>query len=238
VKAVIIAAGTGSRMGQNAPKTLMKFGDKTILWTIMNSIAGSGIREFIIVVGYEANQIRNYVASQADFNKFRVEFAENPEWTRGNGLSVLYSEPYVNNEPFILSMSDHIVSPEAITRMVQSKLQENLLLVDPAVSDVFDIDDATKVRANNDVIVDIGKEISGYNCIDCGIFRLTSRYFDSMRKKLVEKKESISSAITGLIDADDMRAIFMKRGEYWSDIDTPQAYDNALKIFGKHYPQG
>jgi choline kinase len=233
VKAVIIAAGMGSRMGHGDPKTLMPFGNSTILHAIMDSIAHAGIKNFIVVVGYEAYKIKNYISSQDDLGAYDIVFAENQEWTRGNGISVMAAEPFVNNEPFILSMSDHIVSPEAIARTAQCSLTENILLVDRNVSGVFDIDDATKVKLNGDVIADIGKNLTHYNGVDCGIFRLTSRYFDSMRIKLAEKKESISAAITGLIEKADMRAVFMEKGEHWSDIDTPPAYNYALTIFKK-----
>jgi len=234
MKAVIVAAGTGSRMQQDKkPKTLMQFGNETILSTIIKNISTAGIRDFVIVTGYEAAQIHDYATELKKKLDVTISFAQNNEWTRGNGISVLTAAPLTGSGSFILSMSDHVVSTAAIERMVQCTSESNLLLVDPRINNVFDIDDATKVLVENSSIREIGKEITTYNAIDCGIFRLTDRFFDSMRNALTYGRESISAAITGLIKQNDMEAVFMQSDEYWSDIDTPAAYDDALKNFTK-----
>ncbi|MDZ7335476.1 MAG: NTP transferase domain-containing protein [candidate division KSB1 bacterium] len=235
MKAVIVAAGMGSRLwGQNdqIPKTLMPFNNKTILATILRNIAAAGVREFVIVVGYRKELIVEYLAENDHFG-YQIDLIENPEWQRGNGISVLAAEPAVNGQPFLLSMSDHLVSVSAIHQIVRHSSLKNLLLVDPRIDAVFDLDDATKVRVTGHRILDIGKEIQQYNGIDCGVFKLTPRFFEAMRERLKLQQESISAAIQGLIQKDDMEAVFMKRDDFWIDIDTPEAYHHALQIFGK-----
>jgi choline kinase len=231
MKAVIIAAGKGSRMLSENPKTLMPFGDKTILATIIHNIAQAGVRDFGIVVGFQSAVLRAAVESMREFADFSLTFIDNPQWEKGNGISVLASETYVGGKPFLLSMCDHVVSSQAIARVAKSAQTANLLLVDKRTDSVFDIDDATKVKTREAAITAIGKELTDYNGIDCGIFRLTNRFFVSMHGQLTLGKESISAAITGLIDKSDMEAVFMEAGEFWSDIDTPEAYQNAQKIF-------
>lgn len=235
MKAVIVAAGMGSRLwGQNdqIPKTLMPFNNETILATIMRNIAATGVRQFIIVVGYRKELIIDYLSKNEHFG-YQIELIENPEWQRGNGISVLAAEPAVNGQPFLLSMSDHIVSVSALHQIVQHPSPKNLLLVDPRIDAVFDLDDATKVRVNDHRILDIGKEIGQYNGIDCGVFKLTPRFFEAMRERLKLRQESISAAIQGLIQQDDMEAVFMRQHDLWIDIDTPEAYHHALRIFSK-----
>jgi 1L-myo-inositol 1-phosphate cytidylyltransferase len=228
MKAVIVAAGMGSRMHGQTPKTLLPFHDETILSTIMRNLTLAGIRDIIIVVGFQADQIRGYITKHKDLCDVPVSLVENHQFTRGNGISVLASENAVGNAPFILSMSDHVVTPSAIQRAVECKSSANLLLVDPRVASVYDIDDATKVNVSNGRIIDIGKEIATYNAIDCGIFRLTPRFYDSMREQLSKDRESISSAVSGLIRNNDMEAVYMQDKEQWFDIDTPEAYADAL----------
>lgn len=235
MKAVIVAAGMGSRLwGQNdqIPKTLMPFNNETILATIMRNIAATGVRQFIIVVGYRKELIIDYLSKNEHFG-YQIELIENPEWQRGNGISVLAAEPAVNGQPFLLSMSDHIVSVSALHQIVQHPSPKNLLLVDPRIDAAFDLDDATKVRVNDHRILDIGKEIGQYNGIDCGVFKLTPRFFEAMRERLKLRQESISAAIQGLIQQDDMEAVFMRQHDLWIDIDTPEAYHHALRIFSK-----
>jgi choline kinase len=228
MKAVIVAAGRGSRLKNEKPKTLMPYSGKTILAHIIDHIAAGGINEFVIVVGYQGHHIKDYLKSQNYFGR-HIVFVDNPEWQRGNGISVLVAGQETGAENFLLSMSDHIVSPAAIRRVIEYQSDSNLLLVDPRIKDIFDIDDATKVETNGSRIVKIGKELSSYNGIDCGIFRLTPRFYESMRVQLQQEKESISAAVTGLIGNADMHAVFMQDKEYWTDIDTPEAYQHALQ---------
>jgi choline kinase len=228
MKAVIAAAGMGSRLNNLAPKTLLPFGDGTILSTILNNISQAGIHEFVIVVGYQADYISNYLKEKNYFG-FSITFVENPEWRRGNGISVLAAEQEVGRERFLLSMSDHIVSISAIERAINQKATKNLLVVDPDINGIFDIDDATKVEVVDNRIMNIGKEISNYNGIDCGIFKLNERFFNSMREQLKKNQESISAAVKGLIQNNDMEAVFMDENDFWIDIDTPESYQYALK---------
>jgi choline kinase len=228
MKAVIVAAGTGSRMHGEKPKTLLPFHNGTILSTIMRNLWLAGIRDIVIVVGFQADHIREYISKNKASFDFEISLVENPQFMRGNGISVLASENAVNNETFVLSMSDHVVSPSAIKRVADCQSSANLLLVDPRIADAYDIDDATKVKTADNRILSIGKDLTEYTAIDCGIFRLTPRFFDSMRGQLLDNKESISAAITCLIKNNDMEAVFMQDNEQWFDIDTPQAYEHAL----------
>lgn len=221
----------GSRLWRKTytiPKTLLPFGDGTILSTIMDNFHKAGISEFVLVVGYQANYIIDYL-NQNDYLGYKVEFVNNDNWNKGNGLSVLAAEPATGANEFILSMSDHIVSLTALDRIVKQDSQHNLLLVDPRIAEIYDIDDATKVELQERKIINIGKEIEKYNAVDCGIFKLTNRYFAAMRKALESGQDSISAAINELIKDGDMEAVLMNASEKWIDIDTPDAYRHSLK---------
>lgn len=230
MKAVIIAAGAGSRIlneTDNIPKTLLPYGDGTILSTILKNIYKIGIGNFIIVVGYKSEYIRKYLEKNNYF-VYDITFIENHQWRKGNGISVLITEHEVVKEDFLLSMSDHIISLNALKRIVNCKSEKNLLLVDPRIERNFDIDDATKVFFHGSRIISIGKKITQYNGIDCGIFRLNDRFFWAMREALKTGRDSISSAIKILIKNKDMEAVFLEQNESWIDIDTYQAYQYCL----------
>ncbi|MGD9899985.1 MAG: hypothetical protein AB7T22_12750 [Calditrichaceae bacterium] len=156
-------------------------------------------------------------------------FVENNEYHKGNGISVLAAKAALQNQEFILSMSDHIVPFKAVKMVVESNAKQNLLLVDKRIDQIFDIDDATKVWIDDQKILKIGKEIPEYNAIDCGIFRLNPRFFVAMSEQLKHDRDSISAAIEILIGEGDMNAVVMDSKESWIDIDTPQAYEYAQK---------
>ncbi len=226
MKAVIVAAGRGSRLMNERPKTLLPIDGSTILEHIIRNLNKAGIDEFIIVLGYRAEMIEAYLREKENFN-LKITTVFNPRWQGGNGLSVYAARQAVNGDPFILSMSDHIVSPLALKRVIDSDQAANLLLVDPNTGRIFDIDDATKVFYEGNRIVRIGKELKDYNGIDCGIFRLKADFFQGIEMQLKKGQESISAAVRELIRLEDMEAVFMQDDEWWIDIDTPEAYSFA-----------
>lgn len=233
MKVVIIAAGMGSRLWGNSnkvPKTLLPFGKGTILSTIIGNFKSIGFKRFVLVLGFKSEYITEYVAHEDGFG-VSIEFVENPLWERGNGLSVAAAKPAVRDEPFLLSMSDHIVSVDALKKVADHISEKNLLLVDPRIDEVFDIEDATKVHVEDGRITDIGKELTTYNAIDCGIFRLTNRFFRAMEEQVKVGKESISAGIQKLIEADDMEGVLMDPHHHWIDLDTPESYVHARRYY-------
>lgn len=240
MKAVIIAAGLGSRLWNvtnNIPKTLLPFGKGTILSTIIGNLQQAGITSIYIVVGYNQQHILEYLTA----NRFEIPIyiIENPLWEKGNALSVYQVKSEIREEPFLLTMSDHIVSIPALRNMVQAEERINLLLVDPFIHNNFDIDDATKVLVNELYISQIGKELPDYNALDCGIFRLEPDFFSAVEKAVAGGKDSISAAITELCQNKRMRVVFMDKSQQWIDIDTPEAYlfatNNYTKKISENY---
>ena len=229
MKTVIIAAGVGSRLWSHTdqvPKTLLPFGQGTILSQIMSNFTMVGVSEFIIVVGFGAKHIVEYIAT-AGLGP-RVTFVENQDWQRGNGLSVQLVRWIAGVGSFLLSMSDHLVAPPALAHLIAARSDQNLLLVDPRVEDVFDLPDATKVMLEGTHITDIGKELVDFNAIDCGVFRLDERFFEAMGCAIRHGKESISEGVHHLIKARAFGGVLLPEGSHWIDIDTPEAYEYAL----------
>ncbi len=231
MKGVIISAGIGSRLWKTTkqvPKTLLPYKNGTILSTIIEQLKQAGITELIIVVGFKKNYIVDYL--QKNPQSLPVTFVENLEWEKGNALSVYKVKDYIKNEPFLLSMADHLVKVEALKQIVNSPERINLLLVDPFITENFDLDDATKVKTENDYIIAIGKELTDYNAIDCGIFRLEPDFFSAVEKAVAKGKDSISNAIAELIPLKRIKSIILNKANQWLDIDTPEAYQFAQKF--------
>ncbi len=230
MKAVVIAAGSGSRLRahtEQLPKTLLPFGTGTILSGILRNFSSIGITEFVIVVGYRAERIASYLTEHGSFG-LQVSLVENPEWQRGNGVSVLRAKDHVGPGNFLLSMSDHLVSPPALAGLRDAPGPSSLLLVDPRLDTIVDLEDATKVMMKETHITRIGKNLEQYNGFDCGVFRLTHAFFDAMTAQLAQNRESITEGVRRLIQDRAFEGVPLPPGADWIDVDTPETYAHAL----------
>lgn len=71
MKAVILAGGLGTRLGEETgriPKPMVEIGGKPILWHIMKSYAAYGITDFIVCLGYKGYVIKEYFANSVTHN--------------------------------------------------------------------------------------------------------------------------------------------------------------------------
>lgn len=108
MKAMVFAAGLGSRLGeitQSLPKCLVDIGGQTILAHVLQQIARSGIREICINLHHHGEQIADYLKDHDNFG-LRVEFSrETSLLETGGGLKKAASF-FEGSEPFLLHNSD------------------------------------------------------------------------------------------------------------------------------------
>ncbi|MFQ5649693.1 MAG: CDP-alcohol phosphatidyltransferase family protein [bacterium] len=220
-KAVIIAAGNGSRLQgyQNGcPKPLLKVGGIHLLQRVILSAKKIGITEFVIVIGYQAARIRKAINSKK--LGVKITWVRNVDWRKPNGLSVLKAERYVYGN-FLLFMSDHIFDHKILNRIKDVDLgkDEGLLCVDYNLTRVPNLDDATKVRTENNRLINLDKSLTDFNAIDVGIFVCTPELFDALRQSQDSGDYSLSGGIRVLAQDGRMRTVDI--GDcFWQDVDT------------------
>src|SRR5215207_2439019 len=116
MEAVIIAAGKGSRMSRLcSPKPLTPLLGLRLIERILFVAKLTGIHDFKIVVGYKAAAIKEAIGDGQKYG-VRIKYIENPEWEKGNGVSVLKAKNHVNGN-FLLLMSDHLFDEKIIVRL-------------------------------------------------------------------------------------------------------------------------
>ena len=63
MKVIILAGGLGSRLSEEThlkPKPMVEIGGKPILWHIMNIYASQGFNDFVILLGFKGEVVKNY----------------------------------------------------------------------------------------------------------------------------------------------------------------------------------
>ena len=230
---LILAAGNGTRLravSDGLPKPLVKFRGRPILEHVILRAQEAGIDNFVIVVGYRSDLIRRWFDSRW-LGNISVTLIDNPEYHKQNGMSVLKAKGEIQ-EKFLLLMADHIFEPKTAKMLIEQPLApgEVILAVDPQIDRVFDLEDATKVRREGNLIVDIGKEIANYDALDTGMFLCDPVLFERLESAIRDGDCSLSDGMRQLARLRNLRALEIGEA-HWQDVDTPEALAYAKTIF-------
>ncbi len=230
-KAVIVAAGNGSRLNgyqKNCPKPLVNVGGIPLLKRVILSAKRTGVTEFFVVIGYQADKIQDSI--NADELGVKINWIYNSEWKKQNGVSALKAEQYVDDK-FFLFMSDHVFDVNILKRIQKHDLNgdSGILCVDYATDRVHDLEDATKVHTENNRLINLSKELTAFNAIDIGIFVCTPHLFSALRESQSEGDESLSGGIRVLAREGKM-STFDIGDAFWQDVDTISDIKYAEKL--------
>jgi dTDP-glucose pyrophosphorylase len=113
-RAVLLAAGKGTRMGaitEEMPKPLLPVRGKPLMEHVMEQLAEAGIRRFLIVVGFQGEQIERHFAKWKLPAEFRLQ-----EPVNGTGSAARLAKEFTGGEPFLLSFGDCLCSAAEYVR--------------------------------------------------------------------------------------------------------------------------
>jgi 2-aminoethylphosphonate-pyruvate transaminase len=237
-QALILAAGRGRPVGDpSVPNSLSPVGGRPLLLRTLRVLRRAGVRRVGITVGYEGAALRRAVeawsAAEPGLPE-EIAFFENAAFDRPNGLSVLAARRFVE-APTLLLMADQIQAPRLVEQFVRlpGSATNTVLGVDRALSRVFDIDDATKVKLSADGrrVVDMGKGLAQYEAISTSLFVMAPSLIDCL-DALAEPSltEGVAEAARrGLVEALDVE------GTLWQDVDSAEMRLHAdwlLRAYG------
>ena len=123
---VILAAGMAKRLRpltDTKPKCLLKVGERTLLERTVVAMAAAGISEFVVVTGYRADQIRDFLDNlvKPEFlGKPRFTYLHNADSEHNNNIYSLWmAGQVVRGKEFLLMDSDILCDPAAVLRIAQ-----------------------------------------------------------------------------------------------------------------------
>ena len=108
----MLAAGRGTRMRDltsNVPKPMIKVRGKPVLLHIVEGLQQAGVKDFLIIVGYRGDTVREYFGDGTCFG-LQFQYATQ-EVQDGTGRVVELAKNFVGNSPFVLSYGDILVDP-------------------------------------------------------------------------------------------------------------------------------
>ena len=119
MQAVLLAAGQGTRMRpltDSLPKPMLPVADRPLLAHTADAAVDAGADELIVVVGYEADEVRDYFGE--NYRGVPVTFAVQ-ESQDGTADAVRAAEEYLEG-PFAVLNGDNLYDPESIESLFSS----------------------------------------------------------------------------------------------------------------------
>ncbi len=236
MKAVILAAGQGTRMRALGPSKPMISVEGTALleMVIKNAIVG-GVNEVVVVTGYNGTALQEFVANLTTRLRIKIKCVANTQWHLGNGRSVLAAKGHIE-EPFHVLMADHLIDPDILRIVRTDPLPEHgaRLAIDTRMQNPHvDLEDVTKVLCGENKIKEIGKSLTAYNAFDTGVFWCTSGIFTAIEESIaMADDDSLSGGIRVLAAASLMTCCDVG-DRTWIDVDTPAILNLAQQAVGR-----
>ncbi len=175
MKAIILAAGAGRRLGAVGPKCMIDIAGTSIIHRQLAAFRAGGISDFVLVVGHAQDQLREHLADQPG----RFTFIVNERFAETNTIHSLYLARQHINETFYYANADVLFD-----RRLIEKLQADQAASALAVQTASCADEEVKVIVRGDRIVRISKKLDPAKCL--GEFVGVARFGEELAVAFVD----------------------------------------------------
>jgi choline kinase len=248
MRAIILAAGRGSRLSQSLgsqlPKCLLRFGGVSLLERHLRLLQAAGVQEVVMALGFEHQMIEAELTRLAALGLPRCEVFINERFTLGSVLTVhVVAEAMRRGGDVLLMDADVLYDARIMQALAGGAAPSNRILID---RDFEAGDEPVKVCVQDGVPVELRKQVTPglrYDTIgeSVGFFRfdqicarrlaaLVAGYIDSGRAHLPHEE-----AVRDLIrERGDMFEVADVTGLPWIEIDFPNDVVRAAEEVVPH----
>lgn len=114
MRAIILAAGKGSRLNSKFPKCLQKVGEERILQRLIRQLSEAGIIDISVVTGFKHHILERWVRQ---YIPIPIDFVYNPDWnTSNNGVSLFLAlAKYGPTGEYLVTNGDNVFGNGILT---------------------------------------------------------------------------------------------------------------------------
>jgi len=160
MRAIILSAGQGSRLlplTAERPKCLIEFSGRTLLDWQIDALAANGVREIVVVVGFQAAKVEEHLARRQD-RDLKITTLFNPFFQVADNLgSVWLTRPLMQEGDFLILNGDTLVTPELVAEVLAHAKDGINVTID--VKPTYDSDDMKVVKTSEGRLLAIGKTL-------------------------------------------------------------------------------
>ncbi len=235
MKVVILAGGFGTRLSEETylkPKPMLTIGSHPIIWHIMKIYSFYGFNEFIILLGYKGDMIKeyfyNYILHSSDLTvdlqsnsieyhsnisePWKITLLDTGSQTMTGGR-ILRAKEYLGDETFLLTYGDGLSNVD-INELVKFHKERNKIITLTAVQPQGRFG-ALKIE-NENLVTSFDEKSDGDGLwINGGFFVCNKEVFDYIKDdNTIFEREPLSALASG------NNLIAYKHNEFWQCMDT------------------
>jgi len=230
MKCVILAAGEGKRMHPltyTRPKVMLPIANKPIMEYNLINAKKAGIKEFVFIVGYKSEMVRNYFGNGEKY-KVKIEYVNQGE-PQGTAQAIGVVEKFVDD--FIVLSGDTIFGEDDIKNVLKKKNSIGLFKVENP-------EEYGIVETKDNKIVKIYEKTREpfTNIINAGIYHFDKKVFNYIKKtnKSQRGEYEITDTINMMAEKSILFPLILKE---WQDVVYPwhmlDANEKVLKKIDK-----
>jgi choline kinase len=228
MRAVLLAAGLGSRLGHlssGAPKPLVPVAGRPLVSYTLDSLRDAGVREVVVVTGYRETQLRDSLRA---LSPLALRFETNREFRSGAARSLAAARRACGNDPFLLVMSDHLLEHELVATLAATLPGSGAVVAADATPRSREFtEEATRLLVEDGFVREIGKMIPEFTHLDAGAFHCSDRVWDAL--DAVPTDSNLSDVFT-VMAAEGLLLPADVTGSFWYDVDTPEDRREAERL--------
>ena len=232
VRAALLAAGRGLRMGGKQPKALIPLGEEEpMLHYVLNGLKAAGIDDLLVVTGFGAKEIEEFVTERWSDE---VSFIFNARWASwGNFHTVRLAIDQSPGFDLLVINSDVVVTPNVFTRVTETTGDLVLAVQRRPRLDQEDM----RVELDGDKIRQVSKhvkparshgEYAGVSLIRPSAARLYHEVATDWEWR-ADTDRYYEDVYAEILDRIDLRAAFVRMEEY-AEVDTPEDLTAATSV--------
>jgi L-glutamine-phosphate cytidylyltransferase len=237
MKAIILSAGQGSRLGHltdDRPKCLIDFNGRTLLDRQLDTLAANGIDEAVVVTGFHDELVEAAIAARSGGPKVRTVY--NPFYKVADNLGSLFIARHELEGDCLVWNGDTLVSEQLMSRVVGNDRQGIAVTIDR--KDGYDADDMKVVVDGGGQLHAIGKRLplEEVNAESIGLLAFRgggAELFREWIEKVIRTGEGTTIwylRVIHQIAQEHPVWTFDIQGEEWGEVDFPEDVEHAREL--------
>jgi bifunctional UDP-N-acetylglucosamine pyrophosphorylase/glucosamine-1-phosphate N-acetyltransferase len=227
MKAVILAAGKGSRMcplTNSRPKVMLRILNEPLLEHLLLAAKSAGIRDFVFIIGYRHEQIRDYFKSGKKWG-VRIEYRLQRQ-PKGTADALLKTKDIINDR-FILMNGDVLTDADDLKRLVQS---EGFVMTAIEKDDVSGLG-VIEVAGKKVIRIHEKTASPPTKLVNSGFYAMTPAIFDALAATPISPRGEyeLTDSLQLLIDKGEK--VFFQKLNSWHSISYPWDLFEENRLF-------